>query len=95
MNEPNEVVLSVRGLSTHFRTPDGVARAVDNISFDIHRGETFALVGESGCGKSVTALSIMQLVQKPAGFTPAGVIDYKGIDILRIPEYKKREVRGN
>ena len=95
MGGQNGVVLSVRDLRTHFRTPEGVARAVDGISFDIHRGETFALVGESGCGKSVTALSIIQLVQKPAGFTPGGIIDYKGTDVLRIPEYQKREIRGN
>jgi peptide/nickel transport system ATP-binding protein len=95
MTESKNIVLSVKDLKTHFRTPDGIARAVDGISFDIHSGETFALVGESGCGKSVTALSIMQLVQKPAGFTPQGVIDYKGTDILRIPEYRKREFRGN
>ena len=95
MNDPQDTVLSVRNLKTHFRTPDGIARAVDGISFDIKRGETFALVGESGCGKSVTALSIMQLVQKPAGFTPQGVIEYKGTDILRIPEFQKREFRGN
>jgi peptide/nickel transport system ATP-binding protein len=95
MSDQNETVLSVRNLKTHFRTPDGIARAVDGVSFDIKRGETFALVGESGCGKSVTALSIMQLVQKPAGFTPQGIIEYKGTDILRIPEFQKREFRGN
>jgi peptide/nickel transport system ATP-binding protein len=95
VGDHNDLVLSVKDLKTHFRTPGGIARAVDGISFDIHAGETFALVGESGCGKSVTALSIMQLVQKPAGFTPQGVIDYKGTDILRIPEYRKREFRGN
>ena len=88
-------VLSVQGLKTYFRTPEGMARAVDDISFEIGAGETFALVGESGCGKSVTALSIMQLLQKPAGFNPQGVVDYKGTDLLRIPEYQKRELRGN
>ena len=57
------------------RTSEGVARAVDGISFDIRRGESFALVGESGCGKSVTALSIIQLVQKPAGYVAGGTIE--------------------
>jgi len=88
-----DVVVQVRNLHTHFKTAAGVARAVDGISFDINRGETFALVGESGCGKSVTALSIMQLVPKPAGFHPDGQILLDGQDILSISERDKRRKR--
>jgi peptide/nickel transport system ATP-binding protein len=90
----NEVLLRVRDLKTYFRTGAGVARAVDGVSFDIRRGETYALVGESGCGKSVTALSIIQLIQKPAGFIAGGSVEYRGQDILRLPEMEKRKYRG-
>ncbi|MGE3854079.1 MAG: oligopeptide/dipeptide ABC transporter ATP-binding protein, partial [Planctomycetota bacterium] len=93
------VVLEVRDLHTHFLTAGGVARAVDGVSFDIRRGETFALVGESGCGKSVTALSMMQLVPKPGGFHPRGSIRLltgnRTRDLLRMPEKEKRAIRGN
>jgi len=88
-------ILDVRDLKTYFRTSEGVARAVDGVSFQVRAGESFALVGESGCGKSVTALSIIQLVQKPAGYTAGGDITYKGKDILHIPETEKRRLRGN
>jgi peptide/nickel transport system ATP-binding protein len=88
-------ILEVRDLKTYFRTSEGTARAVDGVSFHVRAGESFALVGESGCGKSVTALSIIQLVQKPAGYTAGGNIAYKGRDILRIPETEKRMLRGN
>ena len=81
-----EALLSVQNLKTYFRTPDGLARAVDGISFDIAPNEIFALVGESGCGKSVTALSVIQLVAQPAGFIAGGAIYYKGQDITRLPE---------
>ena len=92
-------VVSVRNLYTHFKTAEGVARAVDGVSFDIKQGETFAIVGESGCGKSVTAYSIMQLVQKPAGFHPHGEIilnseNIKNFDILKMSETEKRKMRG-
>ncbi len=91
----NEVVLQVRDLKTIFRTSEGVARAVDGISFRIHAGESFALVGESGCGKSVTALSIIQLLQKPAGSLAGGSILYRGRDVVRLAEVEKRKLRGN
>ena len=67
-----EHLLEVRGLSTHFFTPDGVVQAVDDVSFDVGYGETLGLVGESGCGKSVTALSIARLVADPPGKIVAG-----------------------
>ena len=88
-------LLSVRDLKTYFRTAEGLARAVDGVSFDIHQGQTFALVGESGCGKSVTALSIMQLVPEPAGYIAGGQIYYKDTDIVRLSEWEKRRIRGN
>ncbi len=91
----NDTLLSVQDLKTYFRTPEGIARAVDGISFDIKPNEIFALVGESGCGKSVTALSIIQLVAKPAGFIAGGAIYYKGQDITRLSEVEKRKIQGN
>ncbi len=91
----NDTLLRVQNLKTHFRTPEGVARAVDGISFDIKPNEIFALVGESGCGKSVTALSIIQLVAKPAGFIAGGAIYYNGQDITRLSEVEKRKIQGN
>ena len=91
----NDALLSVQNLKTYFRTPEGVARAVDGISFNIKPNEIFALVGESGCGKSVTALSIIQLVAKPAGFIADGAIYYNGQDIIRLSEVEKRKIQGN
>ena len=90
-----EALLSVQNLKTYFRTPEGLARAVDGISFDIAPNEIFALVGESGCGKSVTALSVIQLVAQPAGFIAGGAIYYNGQDITRLPEVEKRKIQGN
>ncbi len=91
----DQPLLEVRGLKTYFRTSEGIARAVDGVSFRIRPGQSFALVGESGCGKSVTALSIIQLVQKPAGYIAGGEISYRGRDIVHIPETEKRRLRGN
>jgi peptide/nickel transport system ATP-binding protein len=88
------VLLQVRDLKTYFHTQAGPARAVDGVSFDMAAGETFCLVGESGCGKSITALSIMQLVPQPAGYYAGGEILYKGQDLLRLPEAEKRRCRG-
>jgi peptide/nickel transport system ATP-binding protein len=88
------MLLQVRDLKTYFHTSSGPARAVDGISFDIDAGETVCVVGESGCGKSVTALSIMQLVPQPAGFYAGGTILYKGRDLLRLPAAAQRHLRG-
>jgi peptide/nickel transport system ATP-binding protein len=88
------MLLQVRDLKTYFHTAAGPARAVDGVSFDLNAGETFALVGESGCGKSITALSIMQLVPEPAGYYAGGAILYQGQDLLRLSELDKQQLRG-
>ena len=89
-----EVLLDVRGLRTHFHTSGGVIRAVDGVSWDVRKGETVALVGESGCGKSVSALSVMRLVSRPAGRIEAGAILFKGRNLLALSEEEMRQVRG-
>ena len=88
-------LLEVEDLKTHFFTRDGVVRAVDGVSFAIQPGETLALVGESGCGKSVTSLSIMRLIASPPGRTVAGAIRFNGRDLLGLTERAMRDVRGN
>jgi oligopeptide/dipeptide ABC transporter ATP-binding protein len=89
-----EVLLDVRGLRTHFHTSVGLIRAVDGVSWDVRKGETVALVGESGCGKSVSALSVMRLVSQPAGRIEAGEILFKGRNLLALSEEEMRQVRG-
>ncbi len=90
-----ETLLSVRDLKTWFSTGGGTVRAVDGISFDIKRGETFALLGESGCGKSMTSLSVMQLVPQPAGEIVSGQVLLQGEDLLQLPEAAMRDIRGD
>jgi len=87
-------LLEVENLQTHFRTPDGINRAVDGVSFEVREGETLALVGESGCGKSVTALSILRLIPEPPGKI-AGAIRLQGRDLLRLSDRAMRDIRGN
>jgi len=89
------ILLQIKNLQTQFDTPRGILRAVDGVSFDIRKGETFALLGESGCGKSMTALSMMQLVPEPAGRIAAGSILLDGDDILQYSESQMRPVRGS
>ena len=89
-----EHLLEVRGLSTHFFTPDGVVQAVDDVSFDVGYGETLGLVGESGCGKSVSALSIARLVPDPPGKIVSGSILFDGIDVLKLNSEDMRKLRG-
>jgi peptide/nickel transport system ATP-binding protein len=88
-------VLEVRGLQTVFFTNSGLFKAVDDVSFDVRRGETLAIVGESGCGKSVSALSIMRLVPDPPGRIVGGEILLEGTDLLSLDDAKMREIRGN
>src|ERR1043165_6927444 len=87
-------LLEVENLQTHFRTPDGVNRAVDGVSFEVAEGETLAIVGESGCGKSVTAGSILRLLPQPPGKI-AGPVRFLGRDLLKLPEHAMRDIRGN
>jgi oligopeptide transport system ATP-binding protein len=87
-------LLQVRGLSTHFFTPDGVVQAVDDVTFDVDYGETLGLVGESGCGKSVTALSVARLVPNPPGRIVAGEILFDGINVLNLTNDEMRKLRG-
>ncbi len=88
-------VLEVKDLATYFFTQDGVVKAVDGISYDIDEGEIVGIVGESGCGKSVSALSVMRLVANPPGRTVAGEIIFEGRDILKVSEAEMRRIRGN
>ncbi len=88
-------LLDVRDLRTHFKVMDGVVRAVDGVSFSIQPGETLGVVGESGCGKSVTALTIMRLLDMPPATIPSGEIWFDGVDLLSLGEEELRQVRGN
>jgi peptide/nickel transport system ATP-binding protein len=87
-------LLEVENLQTHFRTPDGVNRAVDGVSFSVNEGETLAIVGESGCGKSVTAMSILRLIPEPPGKI-AGSIRFMDQDLLTLSEKQMQSIRGN
>ncbi len=87
-------LLEVENLQTHFATPSGVARAVNGVSFHIDAGETLAIVGESGCGKSVTSLSILRLIQEPPGKI-AGQIRFNGRNLLDLSDAEMRHIRGN
>ncbi len=88
-------LLAVEGLKTHFFTEEGVTRAVDDVSFEVREGETLGIVGESGCGKSVTALSILRLLPPKLGRTIAGSIRFDGQDLLTLDDAAMRDIRGN
>src|SRR5438093_13568189 len=88
-------LLEVENLRTYFKTEAGVARAVDGVSFTLEEGESLALVGESACGKSVTALSIMRLIEPPGGSHPSGSLRFGGIDLLQAEEPTLQHIRGN
>jgi len=95
MPENKSALVRVRDLCTSFYTDAGVARAVDGVSFDIEAGKTMALVGESGCGKSVTSLSILRLVPNPPGRIEGGTVEFDGVNLLDLPEPEMRGMRGN
>jgi peptide/nickel transport system ATP-binding protein len=90
----DDTLLEVRDLRTHFNTDRGLFRAVDGISFDVRRGRTVGLVGESGCGKSVTSLSVMGLVPSPPGQVTAEALRFEGRDLLAMPADERRRLRG-
>ncbi len=94
MNKKEEV-LQVKDLKTHFFTDEGVSKAVDGLNFSVSKGETLGIVGESGCGKSITSLSIMRLIDRESGSKVEGNILFKGKDLLQQNESEMRAIRGN
>jgi len=93
--EQAATVIEVKGLQTYLFTRSGIVKAVDDVSFSLRRGETLAVVGESGCGKSMTALSVMRLVPDPPGRIVGGTIALEGKDLLQLDEAEMRDIRGN
>ena len=91
----DELVLQVKGLQTYFKTDDGMVKAVDDVSFDLKKGQTLGIVGESGSGKSVTNLSVMRLIPSPPGRIVGGEIIFEGKDILKMNKSELRDLRGN
>jgi len=90
-----EPLLSVRNLKTYFYTDEGVVKAVDGLTYDLHKGETLGIVGESGCGKSVHALSIMRLIPQPPGKIVAGEVFFEGKNLAHLSDEAMRRIRGN
>ena len=90
----NDKLLEIENLSVHFHTPEGVARAVDGVSFHLDAGETVGLVGESGCGKSVTSLSILGLIPSPPGRIESGKILFERQNLLDLDPESLRNIRG-
>ena len=90
-----EVILQVKDLKTYFNTDEGIVKAVDGITFDLHKGETMGIVGESGSGKSVTNLSIMNLIPDPPGKIVGGEVFFHGEDLLKLNEKQIQKIRGN
>lgn len=90
----SDKLLEVKNLKTYFYTDDGVVKSVDDVSFNVKRGKTLGVVGESGCGKSITSLSIMQLVETPPGKIVNGEILYEGEDLLKKSKDEMRKIRG-
>jgi peptide/nickel transport system ATP-binding protein len=95
MENASTPLLEVQNLRTHFYTRDGIVRAVDGVSFSVNAGETLAVVGESGCGKSVTSLSILRLIASPPGRIVEGSIRFKGRELLALSEAEMRRIRGD
>ena len=94
MAESSKPLLSVRDLSVEFETEQGVVRAVDGVSFDVYPNETVGLVGESGCGKTVTGLAVLDLIPSPPGRIVAGRVEFQGRDLAAMPERQMRKIRG-
>ena len=88
-------LLNVEGLETQFKTPDGIIHAVNGVSLSLDEGETLGVVGESGCGKSVTVLSCLKLIPMPPGEIVAGSAHYKGQDLLQMENEEIRKIRGS
>ena len=93
--DPKAPPLAVRDLRVEFRTRNGIAKAVNGVNFTVNPGETLAILGESGSGKSVTAQAVMGIIDSPPGFITGGEIKYRGIDLLKLPEEQRRKIRGN
>jgi ABC-type dipeptide/oligopeptide/nickel transport system ATPase component len=90
----DSVILDVKDLNTEFHTKDGIVHAVNGVSFQLHKGETLGIVGESGCGKSVTFLSIMRLLPVPPARIASGSVQFLNRDILKVEEREMQEIRG-
>jgi oligopeptide transport system ATP-binding protein len=90
-----EVILQVKDLKTYFHVDEGIVKAVDGVSFDLHKGETLGIVGESGSGKSVTNLSIINMIPSPPGRIAGGEVLFMGKDLLKMPINEIRQIRGN
>ena len=90
-----DMLLEVDNLQTFFFTRQGLVKAVDRVSFNLRKGETLAIVGESGCGKSITAMSLLRLIPEPPGRIVGGSVKLAGVDLLKLPENEMRRVRGN
>jgi len=95
VNTTNDILLRISDLQTYFYTEEGVSKAVDGVDYAIHKGETLGVVGESGCGKSVTALSILRLIPNPPGKIVGGEIWFDGQNLLDLSPHEMRRIRGN
>lgn len=91
----SETILEVKNLKIHFHTEDGIAKAVDGVSYKVQAGKTLGIVGESGCGKSITSLAILQLIPQPPGIIAGGEIIYRGQDLLKFTDPQIRKIRGH
>src|ERR671935_1931429 len=91
---PSGRLLEVEDLHVEFRTRDGVAKVINGVSFHVDAGETLAVLGESGSGKSVTAQTIMGILDTPPGFVTGGAVRFRGTDLLKLSEEERREIRG-
>ena len=95
MNNKNEIILEIKDLKTYFHTHEGILKAVDGLSYNVRKGECIGIVGESACGKSVSAMSILRLIPSPPGIIEGGKIIFKDEDLLKVSEERMREIRGN